>query len=72
MCHNDLLLANFLFDSKANKVTIIDYEYLAANPAAFDIANHFNEYAGTDEVSAFVKWKFKAPTKLGNSCNQIN
>ena len=51
VCHNDLLLANFLHDEKANKVTIIDYEYLAPNPAAFDLANHFNEYAGTEEVS---------------------
>ena len=50
VCHNDLLLANFLVDEKNGKVAIIDYEYLAPNPAAFDIANHFNEYAGTDEV----------------------
>lgn len=50
VCHNDLLLANFLVDEKNEKVSIIDYEYLAPNPAAFDIANHFNEYAGTDEV----------------------
>ena len=50
VCHNDLLLANFLHDEKNEKVTIIDYEYLAPNPAAFDLANHFNEYAGTEDV----------------------
>ena len=50
MCHNDLLLANFLHDEKRKTVKIIDYEYLAQNPAAFDLANHFCEYAGTDEM----------------------
>ena len=54
VCHNDLLLANFLHDTKNDKVTIIDYEYLAPNPAAFDLANHFNEYAGTEVVSFSV------------------
>jgi len=48
VAHNDLLLANFLLDEPNDKVTIIDYEYLAPNPAAFDLANHFNEYAGTE------------------------
>lgn len=46
VCHNDLLLANFLHEG--DTVSIIDYEYLAPNPAAFDISNHFNEYAGTE------------------------
>ena len=26
----------------------IDYEYSERNAAAFDIANHFNEYCGND------------------------
>lgn len=50
VCHNDLLLNNFLYDHQKDTIKIIDYEYLNANPAAFDIANHFNEYAGTDNV----------------------
>ena len=50
-CHNDLLLNNFLYEDDTDSITIIDYEYLAPNPAAFDIANHFNEYAGTENVS---------------------
>jgi len=53
VCHNDLLLNNFLYDHQKDTIKIIDYEYLNANPAAFDIANHFNEYAGTDNVSVF-------------------
>lgn len=58
-CHNDLLAANIMIkkedasgnDSKSNmKVQFIDFEYGGTNYAAFDIANHFNEYAGgTDD-----------------------
>jgi len=44
LCHNDLLLNNFLYEADCDKIHIIDYECLAANPAAFDIANHFQEY----------------------------
>lgn len=44
LCHNDLLLNNLLYDSKV--VHIIDYEYTAVNYQLFDIANHFNEWAG--------------------------
>ena len=51
VCHNDLLLNNFLYEADEDKIHIIDYEYLAPNPAAFDIANHFNEYAGTENVT---------------------
>jgi thiamine kinase-like enzyme len=49
VCHNDLLLNNFLHDEITSSMKIIDYEYLAPNPAAFDIANHFNEFVGTDD-----------------------
>lgn len=52
-CHNDLLLNNFLYDHGSDSIKIIDYEYLSPNPAAFDIANHFNEYAGTENVRMF-------------------
>ncbi|XP_046573785.1 ethanolamine kinase 1-like [Haliotis rubra] len=48
--HNDLLLQNIVFDSQSNKVGFIDYEYGFYNLQAFDIGNHFNEYAGVDEV----------------------
>ncbi|XP_031836539.1 ethanolamine kinase 1 isoform X1 [Nomia melanderi] len=46
--HNDLLLANVLFNEKENIVTFIDFEYTAYNYQPFDIANHFAEFAGID------------------------
>ncbi|KAJ8668303.1 hypothetical protein QAD02_009966 [Eretmocerus hayati] len=47
-CHNDLLLTNILYNERENKVTFIDFEYAAYNNQAFDIANHFSEFAGVD------------------------
>lgn len=44
--HNDLLLGNILVDERANKVRFIDYEYAAYNFQAYDIGNHFAEFAG--------------------------
>lgn len=44
--HNDLLLGNVLYDSTENKVTFIDYEYADYNFQAYDIGNHFDEFAG--------------------------
>ncbi|XP_076179701.1 ethanolamine kinase 1 isoform X1 [Ptiloglossa arizonensis] len=46
--HNDLLLGNVLYNQKENIVTFIDFEYTAYNYQAFDIANHFAEFAGID------------------------
>lgn len=48
--HNDLLLANVLYNEEKTRVTFIDYEYSSYNYVYFDIANHFTEYAGTDVV----------------------
>ena len=61
-CHNDLLASNIMMQMKKKKknddeddedddddgVTLqfIDYEYGGTNYYAYDIANHFNEYAG--------------------------
>lgn len=45
--HNDLLLGNILYDpSSESKVIFIDYEYADYNFQAYDIGNHFNEFAG--------------------------
>jgi thiamine kinase-like enzyme len=44
--HNDLLLGNIVYDKSKAEVTFIDYEYAAYNHQAFDIGNHFNEFAG--------------------------
>ncbi|VDM24393.1 unnamed protein product [Toxocara canis] len=49
-CHNDLLVHNILYDSKSGKVSFIDYEYAGFNYQGFDIANHFCEYAGVENV----------------------
>lgn len=55
-CHNDLLLSNIILqkdttdeDRPAN-VAFIDYEYAMPNYQAFDIANHFIEFAGVYTV----------------------
>ncbi|CAG2163464.1 unnamed protein product [Oppiella nova] len=47
-CHNDLLLKNIVFNSDKSAVTFIDFEYADYNYQAFDIANHFCEFAGVD------------------------
>ena len=44
LCHNDLLLKNFI--KSQNSVEVIDYEYCGYNYRAFDIVNHFNEWCG--------------------------
>ena len=44
--HNDLLLGNILYNQKQENIVFIDYEYTAFNYQAFDIVNHFTEYAG--------------------------
>lgn len=43
-CHNDILPANVLVSSET--VQLIDFEYGGINYCSFDIANHWNEYAG--------------------------
>ena len=47
-CHNDLLVKNIVFNSENSCVTFIDFEYSDYNYQAFDIANHFCEFAGVD------------------------
>jgi len=48
LCHNDLLSGNILVHPDTGDVRLIDYEYGACSYPAFDIANHFCEYAGFD------------------------
>jgi len=45
-CHNDLLPANIMRNKTTGHIQLIDFEYGGSNYAAFDMANHFNEYAG--------------------------
>ena len=54
-CHNDLLLKNIIYHEEAAvgpAVTFIDFEYAGYNFQAFDIANHFCEFAGVDTYDA--------------------
>lgn len=45
-CHNDILHSNVLWNDDAQVAQLIDFEYGGMNYLSFDIANHFNEYAG--------------------------
>ncbi|XP_067135744.1 ethanolamine kinase 1 isoform X2 [Centruroides vittatus] len=47
-CHNDLLLKNIIFNKEKGTVAFVDYEYADYNYQAFDIGNHFCEFAGVD------------------------
>lgn len=49
--HCDLLSANVIMHREGDElssVSFIDYEYATPSPAAFDVANHFAEWAGYD------------------------
>ena len=45
-CHNDVLAANILYNDETHDLQLIDFEYGGCNYRSFDIANHWNEYAG--------------------------
>ncbi|XP_053562683.1 ethanolamine kinase 2 [Bombina bombina] len=49
LCHNDLLCKNVIYNEADGHVRFIDYEYAGYNYQAYDIANHFNEFAGVSE-----------------------
>ncbi|XP_075709845.1 ethanolamine kinase 2 isoform X2 [Rhinoderma darwinii] len=49
LCHNDLLCKNVIYNEEEGHVRFIDYEYAGYNYQAYDIANHFNEFAGVSE-----------------------
>ncbi|KAJ8299324.1 hypothetical protein KUTeg_023384 [Tegillarca granosa] len=58
LCHNDLTLINIIYNKQKDEVKIIDYEYAMPNFRAYDIGNHFCEYAGI-EVIDFSKYPDK-------------
>ncbi|BFZ15905.1 hypothetical protein BsWGS_18945 [Bradybaena similaris] len=49
--HNDLLLKNIIYNPEKDAVHFIDYEYAFYNYEAYDIGNHFAEYAGMAVVN---------------------
>ncbi|XP_034444920.1 ethanolamine kinase 1 [Hippoglossus hippoglossus] len=51
LCHNDLLTKNIIYNKNEGMVKFIDYEYADYNYQAFDIGNHFNEFAGVNDVN---------------------
>ncbi|XP_061434951.1 ethanolamine kinase 1-like, partial [Lethenteron reissneri] len=50
LCHNDLLVKNIIYNAEKGTVRFIDYEYASYNYQAYDIGNHFNEFAGVSDV----------------------
>jgi ethanolamine kinase len=46
--HNDLLSGNLMLNDLEDKLYFIDFEYGSYSYRGYDIANHFNEYAGFD------------------------
>ncbi|XP_067902401.1 ethanolamine kinase 2-like isoform X2 [Heterodontus francisci] len=50
LCHNDLLCKNIIYTEAKGVVKFIDYEYTGYNYQAYDIGNHFNEFAGVNEL----------------------
>ena len=70
-CHNDLLPANIMRHPETNEIQLIDFEYGGTNYAAFDIANHFNEYAGgtsIEENGATDYSRFPNPERQKGFC----
>ena len=49
LSHNDLLLGNIIYNEANDSIKFIDLEYAEVNYQSYDIANHFNEFAGVEE-----------------------
>ncbi|RNF16593.1 choline kinase [Trypanosoma cruzi] len=81
VCHNDLLSANIMRHRLNGMLKIIDFDYVKRNYFLFDIANHFNEYAGLEcdydryfpsdeEMSRFIGIYRKAMRAELNKCRE--
>lgn len=64
-CHNDIQVANIIYNSNTDSVSFIDYEYGSVSFRGFDIGNHFCEFGGTQgdwtkfpEKEFRLKWLF--------------
>ncbi|KAJ7422281.1 Ethanolamine kinase 2 [Pitangus sulphuratus] len=68
LCHNDLLCKNIIYDRTREHVRFIDYEYTGYNYQAFDIGNHFNEFAGELGSSPCTK----GPPSPGSGCPGVS
>ncbi|KAL7982204.1 hypothetical protein Chor_009802 [Crotalus horridus] len=59
-----LLLKNFIFVSRVGDVQFIDYEYSGYNYLAYDIGNHFNEFAGMVVTWLLMAWTLELASGL--------
>lgn len=50
LCHSDMNGPNLIYSSLDDSVTMIDFEFSGPNYLAFDIGNHFCEFAGLETV----------------------
>lgn len=71
LCHNDLLPGNIIVSPDESSITFIDLEYCEFAPAAYDIGNHFCEFAGIEPANyskypslpfqrRWIKWYLQA------------
>ena len=67
--HCDLLSANIIIHREPGQelsVSFIDYEYATPSPAAFDIGNHFAEFAATLRMDEDLRQGWAAWDKDGS------
>jgi thiamine kinase-like enzyme len=65
-CHNDLLAANIMYDDGGDDndnatLQLIDFEYGGCNFRSFDLANHWNEYAGGPPKDTVPRYDWLPP-----------
>ena len=65
-CHNDLLCGNIMVNDSTAAITLIDFEYGGTNFRGFDIANHFNEWAGRSLATADTAMTLRQWVSNGN------
>ena len=63
--HNDLLAGNILLNKVTGEVHLIDFEYGGTNYRGFDIANHWNEWAGGTQTEMNGKCEYERFPTLG-------
>lgn len=49
-CHNDIHSANLIYNEETDHINLIDYEYAGPNYLTYDLADHFCEFAGVENV----------------------
>lgn len=62
-CHNDIHSANLIYNKEADSLMLLDFEYAGPNYLAYDIANHFCEFAGVENVD-YTKYPSEEVQKM--------